>query len=75
MEFNQRIPEDNLSSKNCPAGTSELLPFGVNSDLPWDWKFPEIPSWVLLFAFAGTSELVPFGANLDLCWNCPAGTP
>ena len=27
---------------NCPAGTSELIPFGANSDIPWDWRIPEI---------------------------------
>ena len=28
--------------QNSPAGTSELLPFVANSDLPWDWRFLEI---------------------------------
>ena len=61
-------------AQNSHAGTSELLPFGANSDIPWDWKFPEIPSCGFLFAFTGTSELIPFGTNSDLCWNYPAGT-
>ena len=29
-------------SSFSPVGTSEFLPFGANSDLPWDWIFPEI---------------------------------
>ena len=31
-----------LLARNSPAGTSELLPFGSNLDLPWYWRFPEI---------------------------------
>ena len=27
--------------RNSPVGTSELLPFGANLDLPWDWRFLE----------------------------------
>ena len=60
--------------RDCPAGTLELLPFGTNSDLPWDWKFSEITSQGSLFDFAVTLELITFGANYDLCWNFPAGT-
>ena len=26
-----------------PVGTLELLPFGTNLDINWDWIFPEIP--------------------------------
>ena len=40
-----KIPE-------IPSGASELIPFGANSDIRWN--FP-----------AGTSELIPFGASLD----------
>ena len=29
-------------AQNPRIGSSELLPFGTNSDLPWDWIFPEI---------------------------------
>ena len=29
-------------ARDSPVGTSELLPFGANSDLTWDWRFPEI---------------------------------
>ena len=29
-------------AQNSPVGTSELLPFGANLDLPWDWIFPKI---------------------------------
>ena len=29
-------------AQNAPAGTSELIPFGTNSDLCWDWKSREI---------------------------------
>ena len=29
-------------AQNAPAGTSELFPFGTNSDLRWDWKSREI---------------------------------
>ena len=60
--------------RNSPAGTSELIPFGANSDIPWGSKFPEIPSQGFLFAFTGTSELITFGANSDLRWNYPSGT-
>ena len=28
--------------RNSPAGTSELLPFGANSDLTWDWILLDI---------------------------------
>ena len=28
--------------RNSPVGTSELLTFGAKSDLPWDWRFPDI---------------------------------
>ena len=38
------------------AGASELIPFGTNSDLRWN--FP-----------AGTLELIPFGASLDRLWD------
>ena len=51
-----------------------LFPFGASSDLTWEWKSPEIPSWEFLFAFAGASEFIPFGASSDLRWNFPAGT-
>ena len=51
-----------------------LFPFGASSDLTWEWKSPEIPSWEFLFAFAGASEFIPFGANLDCCWSFTAGT-
>ena len=43
-------------ARNSPAGTSELLPFGANSDPPSDWRFPEI--------FLGSSSLLlPVGVN------------
>ena len=29
-------------ARKYPAGTSELLSFGANLDLPRDWRFPEI---------------------------------
>ena len=29
-------------AQNSPVGTSELLPFGVNLYLLWDWRFREI---------------------------------
>ena len=38
------------------AGTQELIPFGANSDLCWN--FPD-----------GTLELIPFGANSDIPWD------
>ena len=43
-------------AQNSPAGTSELIPFGNNSDIPWNCP-------------ANTLELLPFGANLDLLWD------
>ena len=43
-------------ARNSPAGTSELIPFAANLDLPWN--FP-----------AGTSELLTFGVNSDLPWG------
>ena len=43
-------------------------------DLPWGWKFPEIPSRGFLFAFIGILEFISFSANSDLRWNFPAGT-
>ena len=36
---------------NSPVGTSELLPFGTNLDLLWDWIFLEI--------LLGDSSLLP----------------
>ena len=45
-----------LLAKESPAGTSELIPFGTNSDLRWNIS-------------AGTSELFPFGANLGIRWD------
>ena len=42
--------------KPTPAGTSELITFGANSDLRWNCP-------------AGTSEFLPFGANSDLAWD------
>ena len=43
-----------LLAQNSPAGTSELIPSGANSDVPWDWKFLDIPSRGFPFVFAGT---------------------
>ena len=52
----KKIEFQTLLARNSPAGTSELITFGTNSDIPWN--FP-----------AGTSELPPFGANSDLPWD------
>ena len=43
-------------ARNSLAGTSELIPFGANSGLCWN--FP-----------SGTSDLLPFSANSDLPWD------
>ena len=43
-------------AQNSPAGSSELIPFGANSNLPWN-------------CHSGTLELPSFGANLDLPWD------
>ena len=33
----------------CSPGTSESFTYGANSDILWDWGFPDIPPWLLLF--------------------------
>ena len=46
------------------AGTSELIPFGSNSDLSWDWGFLEIPYRGFLFASpVGVYYAYPFVGN------------
>ena len=49
-------------ARNSPAGTSELITFGANSDLRRNCKLRRN-------CLAGTSELIPFGANSDLPWE------
>ena len=29
-------------AQKSPVGTSSLIPFGTNSDTPWDWRLPKI---------------------------------
>ena len=49
-------------ARNSPAGTSELFPFGANSDLHRNCKLRRnCPD--------GTLELLPVGANLDIPWE------
>ena len=50
FEFQTRL------AQNSPAGTSELISFGANSDLRWNCP-------------AGTSELLSFVANSDFPWD------
>ena len=40
--FKPKFEFQTLLARNSPVGTSELLPFGANSDIPWDWSSPEI---------------------------------
>ena len=51
QNFKPKFEFQTSLAQNSPVGTSELLPFGANLDLPWDWIFPEI--------LLGDSSLVP----------------
>ena len=42
QNFKPKFEFQTSLAQNSPVGTSELLPFGANLDLPWDWIFPEI---------------------------------
>ena len=50
--------------QNSPVGTSWLLPFGANLDLPWDWRFLESP-------IVDSSLLFPVGVYYasNFLWN------
>ena len=50
--------------QNSPVGTLELLAFGANLGLPWDWRFPKIIIWGFLFALpVGVYYDSPFLGN------------
>ena len=42
QNFKPKFELQTSLARNSPVGTSELLSFDSNSDLPWDWRFPEI---------------------------------
>ena len=42
QNFKPKFEFQTSLARISPVGTSELLPFGANSDLPWDWRFPDI---------------------------------
>ena len=73
--LNLKLKFQTLLAQNSPAGTSELLPFGASSDLPWDWRLPEIllGDYSLLFP-VGVYYASPFVGNyindeMDKCRN------
>ena len=50
QNVNPKFEFQTLLAQNSPVGTSELLPFGANSDLTRDWIFLDI--------FLGGSSLI-----------------
>ena len=58
QNFKPKFEFQTLLAQNSLVGTSEFLPFGTNSDLPWYWRFPEI--------FLGDSSVLsPVGVYYD----------
>ena len=56
--------------QNSPDDTSELLPFGANSDILWDWRFPDIllGDSSLLFLAGFYYVILSWGTTWMLKW-------
>ena len=65
--FKLKFQFQTLLARNSPVGTSELLPFGINWDLTWDWISTEIHLRDFsLFYLLGFTRLLLSGENTSI---------